>query len=70
MNEGEAQRTNYEGADGTGMPEEESKGGAAAQQEEETKEEVPQPKKKKNKGLSAFMDDASEMKAYTATQNE
>ena len=34
MNEGEAQRTNYEGADGTGMPdEEEKKGGAAAQQQ-------------------------------------
>lgn len=42
MNEGEAQRTNYEGADGTGMPEEETKGGTAAQQdEEETKDEVP-----------------------------
>lgn len=41
MNEGEAQRTNYEGADGTGMPDEENKEGAAAQQEEETKDEAP-----------------------------
>ena len=51
MNEGEAQRTNYEGADGTGMPdEEEKKGGAAAQQdEEETKDEAPAGKNKKGK---------------------
>ena len=53
MDEGDAQRTVMEGADGTGMPEEENKESSAAaeMQEEETKR--PAKKNKKGKGAQA-----------------